>query len=424
MTTLDATPTSAGLADGIDTAAAALEGQVIAWRRDLHEHPELGNREFRTAGIVAAHLNALGFDEVRTKVAHTGVVGVLKGALPGPVVALRADMDALPVKEEVDLPFASKARAIWNGEEVGVMHACGHDCHVAILMGVAQLLAGLRAQLAGTVVFLFQPAEELPPEGEDGGAKMMIAEGALQNPTPAAVFGLHVTSRLPMGVIGYRPGPTMASSDTLQITVQGRQTHGAAPWLGVDPIVTAAQVVLGLQTVVSRGVDLTHEPAVVTLGMIRGGNRGNIIPDSVEMRGTIRSFDEAMRDDIHERVTTLAEAVARGSRAGCTVCIRKNYPVTVNDPALTAAMLPTLQRVAGPGRLELVNKVTGSEDFSFFQRVVPGLFFFLGVTPPGSDPKKAPSNHSPRFFADERALVTGVRALAQLACDQLARTPS
>ncbi len=424
MTTTHPTLAPCNLADAIDTAAAALEAQVIAWRRDLHEHPELGNREFRTAGIVAAHLNALGFDEVRTKVAHTGVVGVLKGALPGPVVALRADMDALPVKEEVDLPFASKARAIWNGEKVGVMHACGHDCHVAILMGVAQLLAGLRAQLAGTVVFLFQPAEELPPEGEDGGAKMMIAEGALQNPTPAAVFGLHVTSRLPMGVIGYRPGPTMASSDTLQITVQGRQTHGAAPWLGVDPIVTAAQVVLGLQTVVSRGVDLTHEPAVVTLGMIKGGNRGNIIPDSVEMRGTIRSFDEAMRDDIHERVTTLAEAVARGSRAGCTVCIRKNYPVTVNDPALTAAMLPTLQRVAGPGRLELVNKVTGSEDFSFFQRVVPGLFFFLGVTPPGSDPKKAPSNHSPRFFADERALVTGVRALAQLACDQLARTPS
>ena len=420
MTMPHSTLAVATLADAIDTAAAALEAQVIAWRRDLHEHPELGNREFRTAGIVAAHLNALDFDEVRTKVAHTGVVGVLKGALPGPVVALRADMDALPVKEEVDVPFASKARAIWNGEEVGVMHACGHDCHVAILMGVAQLLAGQRAQLRGTVVFLFQPAEELPPDGEDGGAKMMIAEGALQNPTPSAVFGLHVTSRLPMGIIGYRPGPTMASSDTLQITVQGRQTHGAAPWLGVDPIVTAAQVVLGLQTVVSRGVDITHEPAVVTLGMIKGGNRGNIIPDSVEMRGTIRSFDEAMRDDIHERVTTLAEAVARGSRAGCTVCIRKNYPVTVNDPELTAAMVPTLQRVAGPGRLELVNKVTGSEDFSFFQRVVPGLFFFLGVTPPGNDPKKAPSNHSPRFFADERALVTGVRALAHLACDHLA----
>jgi len=406
----------------IDEACAGVEAAVLAWRRDLHQHPELGNREFRTAGIVAEHLRALGLDEVRTGVAHTGVVGLLKGALPGPVVALRADMDGLPVTEEVDLPFASKARGHWNGEEVGVMHACGHDCHVAILMGVAQVLAGQRAQLRGSVVFLFQPAEELPPDGEDGGAKMMIAEGALQNPTPSAVFGLHVTSRLPMGIVGYRPGPTMASSDTLKITVHGRQTHGAAPWLGVDPIVTAAQVVLGLQTVVSRGVDISHEPAVVTLGMIRGGQRENIIPDSVEMRGTIRSFDEAMRDDIHERVTTLAEAVARGSRAGCTVCIRKNYPVTVNDPALTAAMLPTLQRVAGPGRLELVNKVTGSEDFSFFQRVVPGLFIFLGVTPPGSDPKKAPSNHSPRFFADERALVTGVRALAHLACDHLAGT--
>lgn len=421
MTTTHPTGSPSALSEAIDAAAAALEGQVIAWRRDLHAHPELGNREFRTAGIVEAHLLALGFDEVRTKVAHTGVVGVLRGALPGPVVALRADMDALPVTEQVDLPFASKARATWNGEDVGVMHACGHDCHVAILMGVAQVLAGLRAQLAGTVVFLFQPAEEMPPEGEDGGAKMMIAEGALQNPTPSAVFGLHVTSRLPTGVIGYRPGPTMASSDTLKITVEGRQTHGAAPWLGVDPIVTAAQVVLGLQTVVSRGVDISHEPAVVTLGMIRGGQRENIIPDSVEMRGTIRTFDEAMRDDIHERVTTLAQAVARGSRAGCTVCIRKNYPVTVNDPALTEVSLPTLARVAGPGQLRLVDKVTGSEDFSFFQRVVPGLFFFLGVTPPEADPATVAPNHSPRFFVDEAALVTGVRALAQLAGDPLAR---
>jgi amidohydrolase len=410
---------ASSLATLIDTHAAALEAQVIAWRRDLHAHPELGNREFRTAGIVAAHLQALGLTEVRTQVAHTGVVGVLRGGLPGPVVALRADMDGLPVTEEVDLPFASKMRTMWNGEDVGVMHACGHDCHVAILMGVAQLLAGLRAQLKGTVVFIFQPAEELPPEGEEGGAKLMIAEGALQNPTPRAIFGLHVTSRLPMGVVGVRSGPTMASADRLKITVHGRQTHGAAPWLGVDPIVTAAQVVLGLQTVVSRGVDLTHEPAVLTLGMIKGGNRENIIPDSVEMRGTIRTFDEGMRDDIHERVTTLAEAVARGSRAHCTVCIRKDYPVTVNDPALTAAMLPTLRRVAGAGKLEMVNKVTGSEDFSFFQRVVPGLFIFLGVVPPGLDPKQAPSNHSPRFFADERALVVGVRALAHLACDQL-----
>jgi amidohydrolase len=407
------------LTERIDAAAQAAEAQVVAWRRDFHQHPELGNREFRTAAIVADHLRSLGLDEVRTEVAHTGVVGLLRGGLPGPVVALRADMDALPVAEAVDLPFASKATAPWNGEMVGVMHACGHDCHTAILMGVASVLAGLRSELRGSVKFIFQPAEEMPPEGEDGGAKMMIEQGALEKPTPQAIFGLHVTSRLPLGVVGYRPGPTMASSDRLKITVHGRQTHGAAPWLGVDPIVTAAQVVLGLQTVVSRGLDLTREPAVVTIGAIKGGVRENIIPDSVEMRGTIRAFDEGMRDEIHERVTTLAEAVSRGSRAGCTVCISKNYPVTVNDPALTEAMLPTLARVAGAG-LQLVPKVTGSEDFSYFQRLVPGLFFFVGVTPPGTDPATAPSNHSPRFFADERSLLIGVRSLAHLAVDYLA----
>ncbi|MEN9629726.1 MAG: hypothetical protein RJA10_2953 [Pseudomonadota bacterium] len=407
------------LAAQIDLGASALEAQVIAWRRDLHQHPELGNREFRTAGVVADHLRALGLDEVRTGVAHTGVVGLLKGALPGPVVALRADMDGLPVTEEVDLPFVSKAKGQWNGETVGVMHACGHDCHVAILMGVAQVLTGLRAQLRGSVKFIFQPAEEMPPEGEDGGAKMMVAEGALENPTPKAIFGLHVTSRQNVGQIGYRPGPAMASADQLKITVHGRQTHGAAPWFGVDPIVTAAQVVLGLQTVVSRSIDLTEEPAVVSLGAIRGGVRENIIPDSVEMRGTIRTFNEQMRDDIHERVTTLAEAVSRGSRAGCTVCITKNYPVTINDPALTQAMLPTLQRVAGPGGVQLVPKVTGSEDFSFFQRVVPGLFIFLGITPAGLDAKKVAPNHSPRFHVDESGLLLGVRALAHLTCDYL-----
>jgi amidohydrolase len=414
----DNNPVASSLAVAIDQAAVAVEAAVIAWRRDLHQNPELGNREFRTAAVVAEHLRALGLDEVRTGVAHTGVVGLLKGALPGPVVALRADMDGLPVHEQVDLPFASKARGQWNGEEVGVMHACGHDCHVAILMGVAQILAGLRGQLRGSVKFIFQPAEEMPPEGEDGGAKMMIAEGVLEKPMPSAIFGLHVTSRLATGVLGYRSGPTMASSDKLKITVLGRQTHGAAPWMGVDPIVTSAQVVLGLQTVVSRTIDLTQEPAVVTIGAIRGGVRENIIPDSVEMRGTIRTFDEEMRDDIHERVTTLAEAVSRGSRAGCKVCIEKNYPVTVNDPALTEAMLPTLRRVAGSG-LEMVPKVTGSEDFSFFQRVVPGLFVFIGVTPPGSDPKQAAPNHSPRFYADEAGLLLGVRTLANLACDYL-----
>ena len=417
--TASAPTTASSIANAIDQACTTVEAAVVAWRRDLHQHPELGNREFRTAGIVAEHLRSLGLDEVRTGVAHTGVVGLLKGALPGPVVALRADMDGLPVTEEVDVPFVSKARGQWNGEEVGVMHACGHDCHVAILMGVAQVLAGLRGQLRGSVKFIFQPAEEMPPEGEDGGAKMMVAEGALEKPTPNAIFGLHVTSRLPTGVVGYRPGPTMASSDKLKITVHGRQTHGAAPWMGVDPIVTAAQVILGLQTVVSRTIDLTEEPAVVTIGTIRGGVRENIIPDSVEMRGTIRTFNEQMRDDIHERVTNLAEFVSRGSRAGCKVCIDKNYPVTINDPVLTEAMVPTMKRVAGEQGLLLVPKVTGSEDFSFFQRVVPGLFVFLGVTPVGTDPKKAAPNHSPRFYADDSGLLLGVRTLAHLACDFL-----
>jgi len=407
------------LAMAIDAAAAAIESKVIAWRRDLHANPELGNREFRTAALVAEHLRGLGFDEVRTGVAHTGVVGLLKGALPGPVVALRADMDGLPVAEETDVPFKSRVRTTWNGEDVGVMHACGHDAHVAILMGVAEVLAGLRGQLQGSVKFLFQPAEELPPEGEEGGAKLMIEQGAMDKPRPEAVFGLHVTSRLPVGTIGYRPGPAMASADTLRITVNGRQTHGAMPWFGVDPIVTSAQVVLGLQTLVSRETDLTKEPAVVTIGAIKGGVRENIIPDSVEMRGTIRTFDEGMRDELHERVTYLAEAIAKGARAGCTVCIRKNYPVTVNDPVLTERMVPTLQRVAGPEKVLLVPKVMGSEDFSFFQRVVPGLFFFVGVVPEGTPLMQAAPNHSPRFYIDEASLQLGLRALANVACDFL-----
>ncbi len=410
------------LSAAIDAAAAAIEPAMLMWRRDLHQHPELGNREFRTAGIVAKHLEELGL-EVQTKVAHTGVVGLLKGALPGPVVALRADMDGLPVEERVDLPFASKARAQWNGEEVGVMHACGHDAHVAILMAVASVLAGLRERLQGSIKFIFQPAEELPPEGEEGGAKLMIEQGALQNPAPDAIFGLHVTSRLPTGVIGYRSGPTMASADRFRISVTGRQTHGAMPWLGVDPIVTAAQVILGLQTIVSRQVDITQEPAVVTVGAIKGGNRENIIPESVEMIGTIRTFDEGMRDDIHARVKETAESIAKAGRAGCEVCIRKDYPVTVNDAQLTEAMLPTLERVAGAQRVMMTPKITGSEDFSFFQHVVPGLFFFVGVTPAGQDPRSAAPNHSPLFRVDEAGLALGVRALAQVACDFLEATP-
>ncbi len=407
------------LADEIDDAVARIVPRLIAWRRDLHAHPELGNREVRTAGIVAAHLKELGFDEVRTGVAHTGVVGLLKGKRPGPVVALRADMDGLPVAERTDVPFASKATTTWNGESVGVMHACGHDAHVSILMAVASVLAGLRDQIAGSVKFIFQPAEELPPEGEDGGARMMIAEGALENPAPGAIFGLHVTSQLPTGVIGYRSGPTMASSDSFRILVNGRQTHGAMPWRGVDPIVVSAQVVLGLQTIVSRQMDIASEPTVVTIGRIKGGVRNNIIPDSVEMNGTIRTFDETMRDDVHVRVTDTAEHIAKASRAGCDVCITKNYPVTVNDAELTAQMLPTLERVAGAAKVKLVPKVTGSEDFAFYQHVVPGLFFFVGITPPEKDPAGVAPNHSPLFYIDEAGLPLGARALAQVAVDWL-----
>jgi amidohydrolase len=407
------------LAEAIDRAVTAIETQLLAWRRDLHRHPELGNREFRTARVVAEHLRALEFDEVRTEVGHTGIVGLLKGGRPGPVVALRADMDALPVSEQVDLPFASCERTEYNGEPVGVMHACGHDAHTAILMAVATVLAGLRERLAGSVKFVFQPCEEGPPEGERGGAELMIEQGALRNPEPEVIFGLHVISALPTGVIGLRGGPLMASADQFRIRVRGRQTHGSAPWRGVDPIVTAAQVVLGLQTIVARQVDITREPAVLSLGQIKGGIRDNIIPDEVEMLGTIRTFDEAMRSEIHERVRTTAEGIAQAARAGCKVCIERGYGVTVNDAALTETMLPTLRRVAGAERVITVPKVTGSEDFSCYQQVVPGMFFFVGVTPADQDPEHAEPNHSPRFVVDEAALPLGVRALAQLACDWL-----
>jgi len=407
------------LASRIDAAIAAIEPSLIAWRRDIHAHPELGNREVRTAAVVAAHLRSLAFDEVRTEVGVTGVVGLLRGARPGPVVALRADMDALPVEERVDVPFASKERATWNGENVGVMHACGHDAHVAILMSVASVLAGLRAELAGSVKFIFQPAEEQPPEGEEGGAQLMIKQGALENPAPEVIFGLHVTSILPSGIICWRSGAAMASADRFRITVKGRQTHGAMPWRGVDPIVTAAQVVLGLQTIVSRQIDLTHEPAVVTVGMIKGGVRENIIPETVEMRGTIRTFDETMRDDVHGRVKDTAEHISRAARAGCEVCITKNYPVTINDAELTEATLPTLERVAGANHVVHMPKVAGSEDFSFYQHVVPGFFFFVGVTPSTQDAKTAAPNHSPLFFIDEAGLPLGVRALAHAAVDWL-----
>jgi len=408
--------------DAIDAAARKLEPRVIEWRRDLHQNPELSNRETRTARIVAEHLRALGM-KVQTNVAHTGVVGLLEGGKPGPVVALRADMDALPVTEEVDVPFRSRAKGQYNGQEVGVMHACGHDAHVAIMMGVAQVLAGMRDQLPGTVKFIFQPAEEGPPAGEKGGALYMIEQGVLDNPRPDAIFGLHVIAGIPASQLTYRAGPLMASADWVTISVRGRQTHGAWPWRGIDPVVTASQIVIGLQNIVSRQIDVSKEPAVVTIATINGGTRKNIIPDSVEMSGTIRSFDEDMRADIHARIRHVAENIAQANHAHAEVGIEKAVAVTANDDALTERMLPTLRRVGAEGGLKLQQRVMVAEDFSYFQQKVPGLFFFLGITPRDQDMAQAAPNHSPHFFVDESALVHGVRALSALAVDFLSGKP-
>lgn len=400
--------------------ADAVESKLISWRRDLHAHPELGNRETRTGGIVAEHLRKLGFDEVRDKVAFTGVVGVLKGGKPGPAVALRADMDGLPVTEEVDVPFASKVRTTWNGTDTGVMHACGHDAHTSILMAVAEVLAGMRKEIPGTVVFIFQPAEEMPPDGEEGGAALMIKEGCLANPKPEAIFGLHITSLMQSNQIGFRPGPAMASADKFKIFVQGTQTHGAMPWRGVDPIVVGSQIVLGLQTIVSRKMDLTKEPSVVTVGMFKGGLRQNIIPDNVEMEGTIRSYDETQRGEIHEFVKKISTLIAESGGAKASVHIHRGYDVTYNDEKLTERSVPHLTRVAGEGNVNLISKLCGAEDFSCYQQVIPGFFYFMGCTPKDKDARYAAPNHSPRFFVDESGLKLGVKTLAGLALDYLA----
>jgi amidohydrolase len=406
----------------IDARAAAILPKVVAWRRDIHQHPELSNRETRTAKLVADHLTSLGL-EVRTGVAHTGVVGVLRGGKPGPVVALRADMDALPVTELVDLPFKSTVKTEFNGQTVGVMHACGHDNHVAMLMGAAEVLAGLRAQIPGTIKFIFQPAEEGAPRGEQGGAGLMIEQGALENPAPAAIFGLHVWPGA-VGSITYRSGPAMAASDQLFITVKGRQTHGAQPWGGVDPIVVSSQVILALQTIASRQINVTQVPAIITVGRILGGNRGNIIPDSVMMEGTVRTFDETMRADIKERIRRTVTSIAQSAGATATVDFGTgNVPVTFNDPALTARMLPTLQRVAGGSNVSVGELSTPAEDFALYQQKIPGLFVFLGGVPRGQDPAAAPRNHSPSFFVDEGVLPLGVRTLAGLAVDWLLANP-
>lgn len=404
----------------INAMADKLEQQVIAWRRDLHAHPELGNREFRTAKIVAEHLRKLGLDEVKEQVAHTGVVGVLRGGKPGPCVALRADMDALPVTEETDVAFKSTVRTQWNGVECGAMHACGHDTHVAILMGVAEILASVRAELRGTVKFVFQPAEELPPMGEEGGAELMMKQGCLESPKVDAIFGLHITSKMHANTIGYRSGPLMASADQFRIFVRGNQTHGAQPWSGVDPIVVGSQIVMGLQTIVSRKMNLTEEPSVVTVGSFQAGNRSNIIPDEAKMEGTIRAFDEKHRDDIHAFVEKIATMIAEAGGAKAHVHFSRGYPVTSNDEQLTEWSVPVLKRVAGVGAVGVCPKTCGAEDFAFYQKSVPGFFFFIGCTSKDKDCKYAASNHSPRFYVDETGLKVGVRAMATLAADWLA----
>jgi amidohydrolase len=396
----------------IEARLPAVMPKVVAWRRDIHQHPELSFEEVRTAALVAKHLQSLGL-EVHTGVGKTGVVGILRGGKPGPVVALRADMDGLPVTELVDLPFKSTVRTQWQGQEVGVMHACGHDNHVAILMGAAEVLAGMKAQLPGTVKFIFQPAEE-----GLGGAKAMLEAGAFANPVPNAVFGLHVWPNR-VGQIAVRQGPIMAAAGNFTIIVKGKQTHGSQPWSGVDPIVVASQIVMGLQTIASRQVNVAYLPSVLTVGQIAGGNRSNIIPDSVVMVGTLRTFDDAMRKDIAMRIERTATDIARSAGATALVKVDQGGLVTANDTTLTDRMLPTLRRAAGENGVAFVNPVMGSEDFPEFTRNIPGVFFFLGVTPKGTDLNTVAVNHSPLFFADEGALITGVRAMAGLAADYL-----
>ena len=400
-----------------------IEPKVIEWRRDFHEHPELGNRETRTAGIIAKYLQSLGM-EVKTGVATTGVVGILKGGKAGPVVALRADMDGLPVVERAPLSYASKVKSTYNGQEVGVMHACGHDTHMAILMGVAQVLSGMQKDLKGTVKFMFQPAEEGAPKGEAGGAEQMIKEGVLENPKVDVVFGLHINAQTEVGEITYRPGGTMASVNDMKITVKGKSAHGAYPWLSIDPIVVAAQIITSLQTIVSRNLDVTENAGVITIGSIHGGNRSNIIPEQVEMLGTIRALSTEDEKMLIERIRVIATktAEAAGTTAEVIIPYSSHYPETFNDIELTKKMLPSLQKSAGMEHVNLKPAVTLAEDFSFFQQKVPGLFFFLGGLPKGKDPKTSGPHHTPDFVIDDSGLKLGVNALANLTLDYMNMT--
>jgi amidohydrolase len=406
------------LKPAIDKQAAAIETKVIEWRRDIHKNPELGNNEIRTAKMIADHLRSLGI-EVTEGVAVTGVVGILKGGKPGPTVALRADMDALPVTERVDLPFKSTVTTTYNGQETGVMHACGHDTHVAILMGVAEVLAGMKNELQGNVKFIFQPAEEgIYQEGVTSwGAKQMVEEGVMKDVD--AIFGLHISSQTEVGKIGYRSGPAQAAVDNLEIIVHGTQAHGASPWSGVDPIVTSSQIITGLQTILSRSVNVTQNPAVVTVGAIHGGIRHNIIPEKVEMIGTIRTFGEDQQTLVHKRITEIATNIAESAGARAEVKITKLYPTTVNDPDLTAKMVATIESAAGKENVRVNPPVTGAEDFSFYQREKPGLFIGLGGMKKGGDPTKTPSHHTPDFYIDEGGFLLGMRVLSYFVVDYM-----
>lgn len=404
----------------VTAAAQAVQDKVVAWRRDFHQNPELSNREQRTAAKVAEHLRSLGLKPT-TGVAHHGVVAVIRGGKPGPRIALRADMDALPVTEQTGLPFASKATATFNGQSTGVMHACGHDAHTGILLGIADALVAMREDLPGEVMLMFQPAEEGVPPGEEGGASLMLEEGVFKTFAPEAVFGLHVFSTLQAGQIGVRQGPLMAASDRFTIKVKGRQTHGSRPWGGIDPIVAAADLIGSAQTTVSRRTDVAKLPAVVTFGTVHGGIRFNIIPDEVELTGTIRTFDPAMRERIFTDLRNVAEHVsaAHGAQAETRIPDADGNPVTVNDPALTARMLASLHAVAGEANVVETPLQMGAEDYAHFAREVPSMYFFVGATAPGIDPATAPSNHSPRFSLDESALDLGLRALLQVTLDYL-----
>lgn len=400
----------------IEAATVKIMPQVIAWRRQIHKDPELGNREVKTAKLIAEELRKLGI-ETRTGIAKTGVVGVLKGAQPGPVIGLRADMDALPVTERVDVPFKSIVKAEYNGQQVGVMHACGHDTHVAMLLGTATVLAGMKDKIKGTVVFIFQPAEEGPPAGETGGAPDMVKEGVMDNPKIDAIFGIHINSATEIGTIKYKSGSTMAASDWFSIKIKGRQTHGAYPWAGIDPIAVATQVYTGLQMIVARQSDLTKAPVVITVGRMSAGVRENIIPEEVTMAGTIRTLDSEMQTDVHEKIRRTATKIAESMGATAEVSIDRKTPVTYNTPELVKKMLPSLEKAAGKANVNEAPWVTGAEDFAFYREKAPAFYFFVGGMPRGSDPLKVAAHHTPDFFIDDSRLDVGVKAFCNIVFD-------